>query len=194
MLRSLYTLTIRMGAHHHAIWWLGLISFCESVFLPVPTDAILIPMVLARQQKAWLYAFVAAITSVCGAILAYMIGWYVFELIGQPLFTFYGLAEHVRNFKHNYNAYGSWIVLFGGITPFPYKVITITSGASHLDFRIFLFFSLIARFIRFFSVCALFYWFGSTARYYIDRILDIPSTILFLMTLLVFLLIYIYFL
>ena len=175
MLRTLYDRVMALAAHRLAVWWLMLVSFIESSVFPIPPDVMLVPMVLAKRAKAWFYAAMTTISSVAGGALGYAIGYFFFELVGQPILEFYGKTDQFAEFAEGYNAYGAWIVLFAGITPFPYKVITIASGVTALSFPVFMLASLVARGLRFYLVAALLYWFGPPIRDFIERRLGLVT-------------------
>jgi membrane protein YqaA with SNARE-associated domain len=177
MLQRLYDWTMSAAAHRHAPATLFGVSFVESSFFPIPPDVMLVPMVLAQREKAWWFAAIATLGSVVGGIFGYAIGYFLFELIGQPILNFYGLTESFSQFASRYNDYGAWIVFIAGVTPFPYKVITIASGATQLNFLIFMVASLLARGLRFFLVAGLLYWFGRPVRDFIEQRLGLVTTI-----------------
>jgi membrane protein YqaA with SNARE-associated domain len=181
MLRHLYDSVMRWAAHKHATWVLGAVSFIESSVFPIPPDVMLIPMVLAQRARAWFYAGLTTITSVAGGIAGYAIGYFLFEYVGQPILSFYGKQEAFAEFASGYNDYGAWIVLFAGITPFPFKVITIASGATQLDFLVFVLSSMVARGFRFYLVAAMLYWFGPPIRDFIERRLGVVTTVFFVL-------------
>ncbi|MBU1211315.1 MAG: DedA family protein [Alphaproteobacteria bacterium] len=177
MIRSLYDWTMRAASHKHAVPALFGVSFVESSFFPIPPDIMLIPMVLAKRAKAWFYATVATVGSVLGGVFGYLIGYFLFESIGRPMIEFYGYAEKFATFAAQYNDYGAWIVFVFGVTPFPYKVITIASGATQLNIFMFLLASVLSRGLRFFVVAALLYWFGPPIRDFIERRLGLVFTV-----------------
>lgn len=177
MLRRLYDWTMGLAGHKRATWALGGISFAESSFFPIPPDVVLIPMILANRRKAFRYALIATIFSVLGGIAGYAIGMFLFEAIGQPLLQFYGAAEKFAEFSESYNEQGAWIVFFFGVTPFPYKVITIASGATSLDMLTFVTASVAARGLRFFVVASLLFWLGEPIRTFIERYLGVLTVI-----------------
>jgi len=181
MLRTLYDRNMHLSAHPLAVWWMGLVSFVESSVFPIPPDTMLIPMTLADRRKAWFYALIATLTSVAGGALGYLIGWGLFEAVGQPILDFYGAMDKFAAFSARYNDYGAWIVLFAGITPFPYKVITIASGATGLNFAVFMLASIVARSLRFYLVCGLIYWFGPPVRQFIEDRLGLVTTVFFVL-------------
>ena len=168
-----------MAKHRHANWALAGVSFLESSVFPIPPDVMLIPMVLAKRAKAWIYASWATIASVLGGIAGYAIGYFFYEAVGKPLLDAYGYADKFAEFAGWYNDYGAWIVLFAGITPFPYKVITIASGVTQLNFAVFMLASLTARGLRFFLVCGLLYWFGPPIRDFIEKRLGFVTFVFF---------------
>jgi len=176
MFRRLYDHIIELAAHPKAAWALAAVSFAESSVFPIPPDAMLIPMVLAERAKAWGYAFLCTLASVLGGIAGYAIGYFLFELIGKPILGFYGYEEAFAQFAGKYNDYGAWIVFFAGVTPFPYKVITIASGATQLNFWVFMIASVAARGLRFFVVSGLLYWFGPPIRAFIERRFGLVTT------------------
>ncbi len=177
MLRKLYDWTMGLASGPRAPWALGLVSFIESSVFPIPPDTLLIPMVIAKRDKAWLYAFICTVASVLGGLLGYVIGAFLFDQIAQPILAFYGHADKFASFTERYNEMGVWIVLIAGLTPFPFKVITIASGATGLSLPIFIIASIVARGIRFFSVAALLYWLGPPIRDFIEKRLGLVFTI-----------------
>ena len=166
-----------MAAHRHARWALAGIAFLESSVFPIPPDVLLIPMVLAERAKAWFFAALSTLSSVIGGFAGYAIGFFLFEAVGQPLLDFYGYSGQFRSFAGKYNDYGAWIVFIAGVTPFPYKVITIASGVTQLDFIIFCIASVAARGLRFFLVAGLLYWFGPQVQKFIERRLGLVFTV-----------------
>ncbi len=169
MLRRLYDWTLGLAAHKHALLALALVSFVESSVFPIPPDILLIPMILAARQKAWLFAGVCTAASVLGGVLGYGIGFYLFDQIGKPILDFYHYAPKFEEFRATYNDWGAWAVFFAGVTPFPYKVITILSGVTNLDPVIFTVSSVLARGLRFFIVAVLLWKFGEPIRRFIER-------------------------
>jgi membrane protein YqaA with SNARE-associated domain len=171
MLRRLYDWTMRLAAHRRAGWALAGVSFAESSFFPIPPDVVLIPMVLANRARAWLLALNCTVSSVLGGIAGYAIGYFLFDTIGEPILAFYGYAERFADFQARYNEWGAWIVFIAGLTPFPYKVITIASGVTGLAMPVFFLASVLARGIRFFVVAGLLWLFGEPIREFIERYL-----------------------
>lgn len=168
-LRRLYDWTIDQASRPHALWILGLVAFVESSVFPIPPDVLLIPMILAARSRAWLVAGVCTVASVAGGLFGYAIGAFLFEAVGSPILAFYGYAEQFASFQARYNEYGAWIVFGAGLTPFPYKVITIASGVTGLDLATFVIASVLARGLRFFLVAALLWWAGDPIRRFIEQ-------------------------
>jgi membrane protein YqaA with SNARE-associated domain len=164
MLRKIYNWVMDLADHRHAERGLAIVSFLESSVFPIPPDALLIPMGLANRARVFRYALIMTIASVLGGLAGYLIGWLLYDTVGQAILSFYGMEEKFSTFVSWYHEYGTLIVLFAGITPFPYKVITIASGVAGLDLVIFTISSIIARALRFYLVAGLLYWFGPTAR------------------------------
>lgn len=169
MLRATYDWAMDVSTRPGAMWAIAVVAFVESSFFPIPPDIMLIPMVLAAPTRAWRIAAVCTVASVLGGIAGYGIGYFLYESVGQPLLGFYGYAEKFEQFADYYNEYGAWIVFGAGVTPFPYKVITIASGLTRLDPATFAVASALARGMRFFVVAALLWKFGAPIRSFIER-------------------------
>jgi len=183
VLRRLYDWTMSLSGHRHAIWVLAALTFAESSVFPVPPDILLIPMVLAARNRAWLLASVCTIASVFGGLAGYGIGYFMFEEIGRPVIEFYGYAEKFQTFREAYNEWGAWIVAGAGFTPFPYKVITIASGVTGLDLTTFTVASFLSRGARFFIVAGLLWYFGEPIRRFVENNLALLATIFFVLLL-----------
>jgi len=177
MLRRLYDWTFSLAQTRYALWALAFVAFLESSVFAIPPDALLIPLVLAAPNRAWLIAGVCTIASVLGGGLGYYIGSELFDVAGRPLLEFYGKMDQFAAFKERFNSHGHWAVLFAGVTPFPYKVITITSGATGLPFAQFMIWSLVARAFRFFVVAALLWKFGAPIKDFIEKRLGLVFTV-----------------
>ena len=169
IVRRIYDWVINLSANRHALICLFAVAFIESSFFPIPPDVMLIPMILATPKEAWKLAGIATIGSVIGAYLGYAIGRLGFDLIAVPILDFYGAMAKFNEFKDLYNQYGAWIVFGAGITPFPYKIITIASGAVHLNLVVFTVASVIARGLRFYLIAWLLYKFGEPMREFIEK-------------------------
>jgi membrane protein YqaA with SNARE-associated domain len=177
MLRRLYDWCIAAADKPYATWLLGIVSFVESSFFPVPPDAMLIPMALARPERAWYYATVCTITSVAGGVLGYLIGAALYDPIGLWLLRFYGLTDKVEAFRDAYAQWGTWIILIKGVTPIPYKLVTIASGFAGYSFLMFVLLSFVARGMRFYLVAFLLNRYGPQARAMIEERLGFWVTI-----------------
>ena len=177
MLKRLYEWTIRMAEHPNAFWVLALVAFVESSFFPIPPDIIMIPMILAQPRRAWLIAGVALAASVLGGLLGYAIGALAFETIGEPILASLGKADSMAEFSTRFNNMGFWAVLTAGVTPFPFKVITIMSGWTGMPLATFIMTSILARALRFFVVAALLRTFGTPIRDFIESSLGFMFTL-----------------
>lgn len=178
MLRRLYDWTLEKSAHPHSERWLAFISFIESSFFPIPPDALLAPMCLARPDRAWRYATICTVASVLGALLGYAIGYFLFETIGRPIIEFYGVGQDFDTFKQTFNEQGWVIVLLAGFTPLPFKVITIAAGTTAMPLYVLVIASIIARAARFFLVAALLWKFGPPMKAWIDRNFALATTVI----------------
>lgn len=176
MIRRLYDWTLSWAAHPRALWVLAFVSFVESSVFPIPPDILLIPMILAAPRRAWMIAGVCTLASVAGGMAGYAIGVFAFETLGEPILTALGKADSFEGFRTRYNDWGAWAVLIAGVTPFPYKVITILSGATQLSLPVFIVSSIVARGLRFFIVAALLWKFGAPIRDFIERRLGLVFT------------------
>ena len=177
MLHRLYARTLALASSPRAPWWLALIAFAESSFFPIPPDALLIPMALARPDRAWRFALVCTVASVVGGALGYFIGYAVFDQLARPLIAFYGYGARFDAFQAMYAEYGLWIILVKGLTPIPYKIVTIASGAAHFDFAVFMAASVVTRGARFFLVATLLHYFGNSVRDFIERRLTLVTSL-----------------
>ncbi|WP_417627402.1 YqaA family protein [Pararhodobacter aggregans] len=183
MLRRLYDWTIALAAHPRALWALAFVAFIESSVFPIPPDALMIPMIIATPRRAFLIAGVATISSVLGGLLGYAIGALAFDQLGYPILQALGKGDAVLEFNERFNDLSFWPVLIAGLTPFPYKVITIMSGWTGLSLTTFLITSIVARAGRFFLVATLLHYFGAPIRDFIERRLGL-MTVLFVVLLL----------
>jgi membrane protein YqaA with SNARE-associated domain len=177
MLRTLYDRTLTLAASPQAPWWLAGVAFAESSFFPVPPDVLLLLMGLARPHRAWMYAAICTLGSVTGGALGYAIGYFVFDRVMQT-----GIAhalfgpDPLGAFQVWYAHWGLWVILIKGLTPIPYKLVTIASGAAHFDFWVFMGASVVTRGARFFLVAALLRFFGASARAFIERWLTLVTS------------------
>ncbi|MBJ6127043.1 YqaA family protein [Microvirga splendida] len=169
MLRRLYDWTLALAARPSAPYALGAVSFSESSFFPVPPDVMLVPMMLARPDRAWRYGAICTVTSVLGGVFGYLIGALTYDTIGLWLIELYGLSDKVSLFRSWYEEYGSWVILLGGLTPLPYKLVTIMSGLAGYNLLWFILLSVFARGARFFFIALLMSQFGPAIKALIDR-------------------------
>jgi membrane protein YqaA with SNARE-associated domain len=177
MLRRLYNWCIDAAGKPRAAWILGCVSFAESSFFPVPPDAMLIPMALARPDRAFFFAALCTATSVAGGILGYFIGAELYATAGQWLIHLYGYGDKVDAFRDAYVHYGAWIILLKGLTPIPYKIVTITSGFAGFNFGLFIVLSVITRGARFYLVAFLLNRYGDQARHVLEQRLGLWTAI-----------------
>lgn len=176
MLRRLYDKTIALASKKHAMWALGGVSFTESSFFPIPPDALLIPMVLARPDRGWTIAFVCTSTSVLGGLFGYAIGYFLYETLGLWLISLYGMERGYEEFKLAYAQWGLWIILIKGLTPIPYKLVTIASGAAQFDLLVFFLASIATRGVRFYVEVGLLKMFGPAIRKFVEKYLTLVTT------------------
>jgi len=177
MLRRLYDWCVDAAGKPHAYWILGAVSFAESSFFPAPPDLMLIPMALARPDRAWFLATLCTVTSVAGGLLGYFIGSELYATIGQWLIALYGYGDKVEAFRAAYAQYGAWIIFLKGLTPIPYKIVTITSGFAGFNIGLFIVMSLISRGMRFYFIAFLLNRYGGRARVIIERRLGLWAAI-----------------
>ena len=176
-MRRLYDWMMRTAASEHAPQALGLISFIESSVFPIPPDIMLIPMVLAKREKAWVYATIATVTSVLGGLLGYAIGYFLYDSVGLPILKFYGREGALDSFIQFVHEWGVPAVILKGMTPIPYKVVTIAAGVAKMNLPAFIGASIIARAMRFYLVAGLLYFFGEPIRTFIEKHLTLVTTV-----------------
>jgi membrane protein YqaA with SNARE-associated domain len=169
MLKRLYDRMIEIAAGPNAIWALIAIAFAESSFFPLPPDILLIPMMLAKPRAAWRLAAYCTLASVVGGLVGYAIGYWGFDLIGRPILEFYHAMPHYDALKAGFDRWGVWIIIIKGMTPIPYKLVTIASGVAHFDLAEFVGASIVSRSVRFFLLAGLLWWFGPAVRDFIER-------------------------
>ena len=177
LLRRLYDWCLDAAHKPHAMWTMGAISFAESSFFPVPPDVMLIPMALARPQRAYVMAAWCTAASVAGGLVGYAIGALLYDSVGGWLMQLYGYTDKVEGFRAAYAEWGAWIILLKGLTPIPYKVVTITSGFAGYSLPFFILFSIIARAGRFFMIAFLLHRYGEQARIMIEKRLGLWVTL-----------------
>ena len=175
MIRRLYEWILALAAKPSAPWALGAVAFAEGSFFPVPPDAMLVPMAVSRPDRVWLYATIATVASVLGGLLGYAIGALLFDSVGLWLFNLYGLADKAETFQASYATYGHWVILLKGLTPIPYKLVTITSGFAHYSLFWFVLLSVVTRGARFFLLAWLLGRYGIGIRAVLDRHLNVVA-------------------
>lgn len=176
-MRRLYDRILSLAEHRHALWWLAAVSFIESSVFPITPLVMLIPMVLARPDRAWLIAGVCTAASVAGGVLGYAIGALLYEEIGRPVLELYGKDGAFEEISERFRAYGAEAVVFAAVSPFPYKVVTIASGVAGLSLTVLVLASILGRGIQFFAVAALLWYFGPAAKTFIEARLGLLTTL-----------------
>lgn len=176
MLRPLYDWTIRLAGHRHALWWLAAVSFIESSFFPIPPDILLIPIILAAPTRAFRIAAICTLSSVVGGFLGYAIGHFL-QPLAFSIFEFYHIMDRFHAMEAGFAEYGAWIIIVKGMTPIPFKLLTIASGLLNFDLAQFTIASIISRALRFFLVAALLWKFGPPIRDFIERRLTLVTTV-----------------
>ena len=168
-MRKLYKNLLSAAKHRHANRYLAIVAFSESSFFPIPPDVMLIPMVLAKPNDWWRIALTCTLFSVIGGIAAYFVGFFLFQLVALPLLEFYNYQNKILEFNEMYHNWGGWVVFLAGLTPFPYKIITIASGMTQLNLALFIALSVLSRGLRFFAVSVLLYHFGDRIRALLEK-------------------------
>ena len=181
IMKALYDWCMRIVSGKYALPALCAVSFVESSFFPIPPDLFLIPLILANRTKAFRIAFWTTVFSVLGGLFGYAIGYYLYNSIGVAILDFFNYREKFEEFRHMYNNWGAWIVFGAGITPFPYKIITISSGTTHLNLIVFIIASIIARGLRFFLIAGLLWKYGEPMKTYIEKNLGWLSIVFFVL-------------
>ncbi len=181
MLHRLYAFTLNLAAHRYAPWWLFAIAFIESSVFPIPPDVLLLPMILAQCQKAFIFAAICTMGSVLGGMFGYLIGYALLDTVAIPVLEFYGKMDAYYSFALMFQEWGWWLVFGAGLTPFPYKVITIASGAAMLDPAIFAVASIVGRGMRFFLVATLLWYWGEPIKRFIEKYLALLTTLFFVL-------------
>ncbi|MEM0947675.1 MAG: YqaA family protein [Pseudomonadota bacterium] len=181
MLRQLFDWTISLATTRYALWALALVAFVESSVFPIPPDVLMIPMIIAQPRRAFQIAALATVCSVLGGLAGYWIGMAAFDQLGRPILETLGKADAMAAFNTRFNDFGFWPVLIAGVTPFPYKVITIMSGWTGLPLGTFIVTSIIARGLRFFLVAGLLWQFGEPIREFIEKRLGLMFVLFILL-------------
>jgi len=173
MFRPMYDWVLRMAHHRHALRSLAVVSFAESSFFPIPPDVMVVPMVLARRDKAYTIAAVCTLASIIGGMFGYAIGYFLMESLGQWLIQLYHMESKIEALRHGYDQYGAAIILLKGLTPIPFKLVTIASGLFHFNFPLFVILATITRAARFFLIAALLKRFGEPMQAFIEKRLNL---------------------
>jgi membrane protein YqaA with SNARE-associated domain len=173
MIRKLYAWTLSLAKHPQALWALAIIAFLESSVFPIPPDILMIPMILVQPKRAFFIASIALTASVAGGLLGYLIGATLYEEVGRPILSFFGKAEIAEEFNSRFNKLGFWPVLIAGLTPIPYKIVTIMSGWASAPIGAFFIASVLSRGLRFFVVAFLLWKYGEKINNFIQRQLNV---------------------
>ena len=168
-LETLWERTLALSGSPRAPWWLGVLSFIEGIFFPIPCEALLLPMCLAKPKRALFFALIVTLTSVAGGIIGWMLGAWAYTAVAEPLINALGATAHFEEARSLYRTWGAWFVFMGGFTPFPYKVIALSSGAAGMSLLTFAVFSLLSRGARFYIEALLLRVWGEAVRTFIDK-------------------------
>ena len=177
MLRKLYDWVLHWAETPYGSWALFLLAFCESSFFPIPPDILLIGLAVAIPKRSFRYALICSAGSVLGGCLGYLIGWQFMAGIGERIIAFYGLTQKIDYIQSLYMAYDAWAIGIAGFTPIPYKVFTISAGAFHINFMVFVIASVVSRSARFFLVGGLIYVFGPKIQAFIDKYFNVLAVV-----------------
>lgn len=175
MLRALYDRVLALSASRQAPLWLAIVAFAESSFFPIPPDVLLVPMALARPERAYRLALICTIASVVGGMLGYLLGYGLYEAVAMPLVHLYHLEAKADALVEQFHHYGLYVILLKGLTPIPYKLVTIASGMAHFNFALFVVASAVTRGTRFFLEAAALRYFGDSARIFIEKRLGLVT-------------------
>lgn len=178
LFRRLYDKILHWSKHRHASYYLAGVSFFESSVFPIPPDVMLIPMILSKPNKAWKYATVMTLASIIGGIFGYALGYFAFEIIGQPIIQTFNYQSAYDRVSSWFEHYGTFAVLLAGVTPIPYKLFTIGAGVSQMALIPFILASIVGRALRFFAVAGLVRYLGVRYETMIRQYIDILSWLL----------------
>ncbi|HYG85897.1 MAG TPA: VTT domain-containing protein [Azospirillum sp.] len=178
MLKPLYNWILQRAARKDAVWWMAGVSFAESSFFPLPPDIMLVPMCLAEPKKLWWYTNICAFASLLGGLFGYLLGYYLFESVGRLIIDFYNAQDSFVRFQEMFSLYGPWFLILKGVTPIPYKLLTITAGFAKLDLTVFMLCSVVARFSRFYMIAILLHFYGPQVQDIIEKRLTLVTTVL----------------
>lgn len=177
MLRRLYDHVLALASSPYAAWWLAAIAFAESSFFPIPPDVLLVPMALARRDRAWRYAAICTAASVVGGMFGYLIGFALFDLVARPLLNFYHYGAAFDQFRARFAENGVYLILIKGLLPIPFKIVTIASGVASVYFPAFVAACIVTRGLRFFVFAALIRRFGAPVQVFIEKRLALVATL-----------------
>lgn len=180
IVRRIYHRVLALSASPAASWWLVAVAFAEASVFPIPPDVLLVPMILERPRRAGWFALICTLGSVTGGALGYLIGALLFDQLARPILEAYGYAARYAQFQHAFAQYGLRLILVKGLTPIPYKIITIAAGAARFNFGTFMVASVITRGLRFGLVALLLRLFGEPIRHFIERWLTLVTTVMVL--------------
>ncbi|MBS0966894.1 DedA family protein [Acetobacter okinawensis] len=175
MLDKLYARVLRHAASPHAPLWLAALAFAEASFFPLPPETLLVPMVLAHKDRAWRYAAICTVASVAGGLLGWLIGAMLLDTVAKPIVHFYHAEHTLAALQDKFRQWGVWIILFKGLTPIPYKFVTIASGMAHFAIFPFLCASFVTRGLRFVLVAGLLRRFGATVQDFLEHRLPLVT-------------------
>jgi membrane protein YqaA with SNARE-associated domain len=169
MFQHLYHRVLELADSPRAPYALAVIAFAESSFFPIPPDVILVPMSLSRPRRAWTYAALCTVASVAGGVLGYAIGALFYETVGKWLINLYGYGDRADALRALYSEWGWLVILIKGLTPIPFKLVTIVSGFLHYNFALFVLLATLTRGARFFLLAGLLNRFGGPIKVLLDR-------------------------
>lgn len=173
MIQKMYDWALAQAASRHAQPILALVAFLESSIFPIPPDVMLLPMCLANRARAFRFGLICTVASVIGGMAGYYIGYALIDTLGAWIVTTYGLQARLAQFQAQMQEYGVWIILIKGLTPIPYKLVTIACGAGKMNLFDFFWASLLTRGVRFMGESALLWWFGPPIRAFIEKRLSL---------------------
>ena len=178
IIRRVYDWVLHWAYTPYGSWALFILAFTESSFFPIPPDVLLIALAISIPLKSFRFAFICSLGSVLGGLFGYLIGYQLMDLVGLPIIKFYGIMDKYEMVRKSYEDYNALIVFIAAFTPIPYKLITITAGASKVNIFIFLVASIVGRSLRFYMVAWLIHHFGEQIKTFIDKYFNL-LTILF---------------
>lgn len=177
MLEKTYSMMMRYAHHPRAVWALGFVSFIESSFCPIPPDPLLLAMLINDRAASWRLAFICTVSSVLGGILGYYIGYALYGSLGKWLVETYQMEASFESLQEVFRQYGFWVIALKGLTPIPYKIVTITCGVIKFDLPTFMLASIVARASRFYMLAALMYKFGAPIKIFVEKNLTMVTAV-----------------